>query len=120
MPVTRARGATAKVPRRRSTLGAAVLLGLLGAAGSSLLPSCGARTELEVGLYVPPRPECDVDEDCPGHDNLCNPITCVDTRRHADDLPPAPEGTVLPIRVCFGLNPVDCEDDDCSGDPACI
>ena len=117
MPVIIARRASGNAVRRGRPLGAAVLLGLLAAASSTVLPSCGARTELEVGPFVPPKPECDVDSDCPGHDDKCNPITCVNTKKHADDLPPPPDGTVLPIRVCYGLHPVNCDDgDECTND----
>ena len=43
---------------------------------------------VEVPPPLPPQPECDVDEDCPGHDDLCNVVRCIELG--ADDYIPKP------------------------------
>jgi hypothetical protein len=66
---------------------------------------------------VPPKAECDVDSDCPGHDDPCNLATCIDPKEHMDELPDLPAGKELPPRVCAVLDPVDCDDNDpCTAD----
>jgi len=44
-------------------------------AALSLLSACG-RTELYSPPPEPPGPACRVDADCPGHEDLCKPVTC--------------------------------------------
>ncbi len=74
--------------------------------------TCGGRTELEVPPPLPPRPECDFDENCPDFDNPCTPVRCVDTKTFGGELPELPAGVPLPPRVCVILDPIDCDDND--------
>jgi hypothetical protein len=84
------------------------------------LAQCGGRTALRVPPPLPLEPECDVDEDCPGSDDLCAPVQCVDSQEHRDELPDLAAGIPLPPRVCIALDPVACDDgDDCTAD-SCI
>ncbi len=100
---------------RKTLVTVVASLGWLVATGSAV--TCGGRTELDVPPPLPPRPECDVDEDCPGFDNLCRPVRCVDTETFEGELPELPAGVPLPPRVCVVLDPVDCDDnDDCTAD----
>jgi len=71
---------------------------------------CGARTELHVG---PPQPPCFVNEDCPGHKNLCEPVYC-DLAAGADAGAPRNGG------LCITLPPVECDDNDPCTDDACV
>jgi hypothetical protein len=74
--------------------------------------TCGGRTELDVPPPLPPQPECDGDEDCPGVDDLCAPVRCIDVERYDGELPDIPEGVVLPPRICLVVDRVDCDDND--------
>jgi hypothetical protein len=80
--------------------------------GLSLVAACGARSALREPPAVPPPAECRVDADCPGHDDKCEPIICVDSDKYKDKLPPLPEGTLLPPRVCFADTKTSCDDGD--------
>lgn len=80
---------------------------------------CGGRTELEVPPPLPPIPECDIDDDCPGADDLCVPVRCIDTETYEGDLPDVPPGAVLPPRVCLVVDPIDCDDNDPCTTDAC-
>jgi hypothetical protein len=98
----------------------APLIGLtFGLASAWLAGACGART----GLYIPPpAPDCFVDADCEGIEDLCNPVFCqlfsqVDAGAGGDmggggegetaDAGPPPRGG-----VCRKRDPVDCDDND--------
>src|SRR5690606_16830708 len=71
----------------------------------------------EVPPPLPPEPECDLDEDCPGVDDLCAPVRCIDVARYDGELPEVPEGVVLPPRICLAVDVVDCDDNDpCTAD----
>jgi hypothetical protein len=90
---------------------------LLAGYALGLVMACGARSALDAGPLVPPPPECDVDADCPGHDDLCKPIRCVDSKNYKDKLPAVPAGVLLPPRVCFAADGVKCDDaDPCTAD----
>jgi hypothetical protein len=79
--------------------------------------ACGGRSELEVPPPVPPEPECDVTADCPGHDDGCEPVECVDPVEYGAVLPDLPAGVPLPPRVCAVVHPVECDDNDpCTAD----
>ncbi|EYF07947.1 putative metal-binding motif-containing protein [Chondromyces apiculatus] len=71
---------------------------------------CGARSAVPV---PPPAPDCYVDADCEGAEDLCNPVVC-------ELLPPEtlPDGGVVSRGgVCTTREPVDCDDGDpCTAD----
>jgi hypothetical protein len=90
----------------RRTLFGAILVGF------TAIVTCGGRTELRVPPPLPPQPECDFDEDCPDHDNLCTPVRCIDTERFDGVLPDPPPGVLLPPRICLVVDPIDCDDND--------
>jgi len=87
--------------------------------GVALLVACGGRSRLYEPPAVPPPPECDTNEDCPGFDDVCAPVRCLDSDTYADALPDVPEGTLLPPRVCYVLAPLDCDDGDACTDDRC-
>ncbi|MBI4950554.1 MAG: putative metal-binding motif-containing protein [Myxococcales bacterium] len=88
-----------------------VMLAALAAAG--VVPSCGGRTELLLGPQLPPAPECERDDDCPGHDDLCAPIRCLPGSVVAPFVE-LPAGKLLPPRVCYAPPElvVACDDND--------
>ncbi len=88
---------------RRALVGGYALLSIV---------ACGARSSLDIGPLVPLHPECNKSEDCPGYADKCKPARCVDTNQYKGKLPPVPEGTPLPPRVCFVVAPVSCDDGD--------
>ncbi len=81
--------------------------------------ACGARSKLDVPPPLPPQPECTTNEDCPGHDDFCAKVRCLDSDKYVGILPQLPEGVPLPPRVCFPLTTVDCEDNDACTTDAC-
>ncbi len=81
---------------------------------------CGGRTELEVPPPLPPKPECELDADCPGADDLCAPVRCIDPENFDGELPELPPGAVLPPRVCLVVDPVDCDDNDPCTNDSCV
>lgn len=110
----------------------------LGGISSMVLPfvfgACGART----GLHIPPpAPECYVDSDCPGIEDLCNPVKCVLLSEDgglggSGGIAPAPDGgaggtgglggaggSISPGGVCKKLDPIDCDDNDECTDEVC-
>lgn len=102
--------------RRAHRKAALVLLALgAGALGGSLSGGCGARTGLNI---PPPAPECEVDADCPGADDLCNPVICqliepdqAEGGAAADGRAGA-GGAARRGGRCVSLEPVDCDDGD--------
>ncbi len=86
--------------RRRRTLRFSFALGLLGAG------ACGARTGLHIPPPAPPEPECVVDADCPGIEDLCNPVEC----RYPEADAGVAGGPVGTAGRCVKLTPVDCDD----------
>ncbi|MBI4703304.1 MAG: hypothetical protein HY744_19480 [Deltaproteobacteria bacterium] len=102
------------IPRRPAALllGAAALLGAAGPA------SCG-RSELRLPRLPPPQPECNRHEDCPGYDDRCRPVRCVDPDTYEGELPELAPGQVLPPRVCVPLAPKSCDDSDPCTEDAC-
>ncbi|MSP25888.1 MAG: hypothetical protein EXR75_12160 [Myxococcales bacterium] len=105
--------ATITSPRRGLVrLGVAYALAL----GSA---TCGARSSLDLPAPLPPQPECIRHEDCPGHDDACKPVRCVDSEKYRDKLPELPAGVPLPPRVCFVVEPVLCDDDSACTVDAC-
>ncbi|WP_437312387.1 MopE-related protein [Sorangium sp. So ce385] len=112
MPVT-TRSVGPRAQRRT-----ALALVLLGAAsgGAALSGGCGARTGLNI---PPPAPECEVDADCPGAEDLCEPVVCqlFEAGQPDGGAAPSPEsgaGGAAPRRggTCVSLMPVDCDDGD--------
>ena len=102
MPLRRVRAATA-------------LAAVVATAGAS---QCGGRSELQLPPVPPPLPECHVDDDCPGHEDLCVPVRCVDAS-YVEGVVELPLGAVLPPRVCFAPQELvlDCDDNDpCTSD----
>lgn len=101
-------------------------LGLCGMSAAVLFGACGARTGLPI---PPPAPECYVDSDCPGIEDLCNPIKCVLITEDggAGGLGGADGsggiggagGFSSPGGVCKKLEPIDCDDNDECTDDAC-
>jgi len=89
--------------------GRACFVGVLVLASAA---DCGGRTELEVPPPLPPQPECELDADCPGADDLCAPVRCIDPESFEGELPDLPPGATLPPRVCLVIDPVDCDDND--------
>lgn len=101
--------------RRAAPILAATLVGTTVVA--ALGAGCGSRTALDVPPPLPPEPECDRDADCPGVDDLCAPVRCVDTEVFDGPLPEVASGTVLPRRVCLVVDALDCDDNDpCTAD----
>ena len=74
--------------------------------------TCGARSDLWVPPIPPPEPECDIHSDCPGWDDRCAPVRCLDTVLDAELLPTPPPGKILPARVCAVVEETDCDDGD--------
>jgi len=74
--------------------------------------TCGGRSELEVPPPLSPQPECDVDADCPGSDNGCQPTICIDTETYDGQLPELPAGIPVPARICLVLESTSCDDND--------
>ena len=95
-------------PTIRKPLRLLVLAALLAFANAT----CGGRTELDVPPPLPPQPECDKHEDCPGFEDLCNPTLCIDTATYEGELPALPAGVAIPPRVCLVVDPLDCDDND--------
>jgi len=78
--------------------------GALGGA-AWLAAGCGARSGVPI---PPPAPDCYIDADCEGAEDLCKPVIC-------DPLPPeeAPDGGLVSRGgVCVPLEPVNCDDGD--------
>ena len=50
---------------------------LLALGGAVLAGACGARDEIPIPPPPPPLPECLVDADCEGFDDLCRNVRCV-------------------------------------------
>ncbi|WP_437738548.1 MopE-related protein [Sorangium sp. So ce1335] len=99
----------------RNTALALILLGI-AASGGALSGGCGARTGLNI---PPPAPECEVDADCPGADDLCKPVFCQLFEAEQPDAgaPPPPDGVPGGTAqrrggTCVELPPVDCDDGD--------
>jgi hypothetical protein len=86
-----------------------LVLAALGG-GAWLGGGCGARSPIPI---PPPAPDCFVDEDCDGAEDLCNPVRC-------EILPPEAQpdaGAGRPAGVCVRLDPIDCDDNDpCTAD----
>jgi len=93
--------------------------------------ACGARDELPPFPPAPPIPDCVVDADCEGFDDLCRNVRCV-----ADDgegggalggegqggsggTNGARSGLTLLQGHCREVNPVDCDDGDICTDDVC-
>jgi hypothetical protein len=68
--------------------------------------ACGGRTALKIPPPLPPLPPCVVDSDCPGFDDLCNPVACQYPEPDAGDAGVPTGGQ------CVLLEPVDCDDND--------
>ncbi|MBM4358496.1 MAG: hypothetical protein FJ096_10355, partial [Deltaproteobacteria bacterium] len=86
---------------------------------TTLVLACGARSQLKEPPQLPPAPECDTNEDCPGFGDRCAPVRCIDTDKYADLLPEVPEGTLIPPRVCFAPEVTDCDDGDVCTEDSC-
>ncbi|HEY3592280.1 MAG TPA: putative metal-binding motif-containing protein, partial [Polyangiaceae bacterium] len=70
--------------------------------------ACGSRTAVEITPGPPPPPECVVNQDCPGFDDHCAPVVCLDSKCQA---PPAKD--------CDDHDP--CTIDSCDSDTgACL
>jgi hypothetical protein len=94
----------------RSVLGSVgVLAGL-----AVLFGACGARDEIPVPPPPPPLPDCLVDADCEGFDDLCRNVRCVvEEDAGAGGFGGGDEqGLTLPNASCREVNPVDCDDGD--------
>jgi hypothetical protein len=80
--------------------------------------ACGARSELFIGPPAPPIPECVVDADCEGFDDLCRNVRCVEddgaggTGGGADAGGGDPRALTVKSGICREVNPVSCDDDD--------
>jgi hypothetical protein len=92
---------------RRAVVGMPLLM-LVGA----MAGACGARSGLQIPPPAPPKPECTIDSDCPGIEDLCNPVACrgdgeLDGGTPSEDNP----------GKCVLLTKVDCDDHDpCTND----
>ncbi len=120
MPLSGRVNASGRSARKRLTTlsGAGVLLLV-----ASSVVTCG-RSHLYVGPARAPAPECDVDVDCPGADDLCAPTQCVNSEDHPellDELPAIPfaPAPLLPSRVCLVIDRVDCDDGDICTEDSC-
>ncbi|WP_437805046.1 MopE-related protein [Sorangium sp. So ce1078] len=119
MPVTKR--SVDQLAHRKTAL-ALVLLGI-ASGGAAISGGCGARTGLNI---PPPAPECEVDADCPGAEDLCEPVVC---QLFASGQPdggaaPFPEGATGGAAsrrggTCVALEPVDCDDGDPCTRDAC-
>ena len=106
MPVSRLRSHAS----RGLWLLAGTAMGVAAGAGA-----CGARSELDEYPQVPPEPECAVDSDCRGADDLCNPVFC-DIIEDAG-IPDPDGGPPKVFGLCVPRTPVDCDDNDpCTND----
>ncbi|WP_437604153.1 putative metal-binding motif-containing protein [Sorangium sp. So ce590] len=112
MPVTKR--SVDRLAHRRSAL-ALVLLGI-ASGGAALSGGCGARTGLNI---PPPAPECEVDADCPGVEDLCAPVVCqlFEAGQSGGGAAPSPGGATGGAAgrrggTCVALAPVDCDDGD--------
>ena len=82
-----------------------------------VVTACGARSKLDVPPPLPPQPECETSEDCPGYADRCAPVRCLDSDKYRGILPELPEGVPLPPRVCFAPTVLACDDADaCTSD----
>jgi hypothetical protein len=91
------------------------------------IEGCGARSELPDIPPDPPLPECLVDADCPGFDDLCRDIHCVleeggggaggGTGGALSGGGGASDGV---RKVCREVAPVDCDDGDLCTIDACV
>ena len=88
---------------RRAPLAPACTMVLVLSVG--LTNACG-RSTLDVPPPAPDVPECIVDADCPGIDDLCNPVACIVSADSEADEDGIRRGT------CEVLEPVDCDDND--------
>ncbi len=77
----------------------------------------GCRTELPYPPPAPPLPECVVNADCEGFDDLCRNVKCVpdDGAGGGAD----PQSAALHLGVCREVNPVNCDDGDVCTIDAC-
>jgi hypothetical protein len=96
-----------------------IAVGLSAAWLSLAAGACGARSALDVPPPLPPQPECELDEDCPGFDDLCAPTICIDPSLYSDVLPDLPAGTALPPLACAVIEPVECDDNDPCTEDTC-
>lgn len=108
---------TQQINHRLRTVSRGLLASVFGVL---LLAHCGSRTELKVPPPLPPQPECDIDEDCPGSEDLCEPVRCIDSAKNAQLIPELPAGVPLPPRVCIVLDAVNCDDDDPCTQDTCL
>jgi hypothetical protein len=72
-------------------------------------PSCGARDEIPIPPPPPPLPDCIVDADCEGFDDLCRNVRCVPDAAEGGG---SPEALEFASSSCREVNPVDCDDAD--------
>ncbi|HSN99652.1 MAG TPA: putative metal-binding motif-containing protein [Candidatus Nanopelagicales bacterium] len=92
--------ATARARARATARWALVSAVLAGATVVGV--GCGSRSA------IPPSPQCLVDADCEGAEDLCNPVVC-----ELIEPQETPDGRTLSLGgVCRPLEPVDCDDDN--------
>jgi len=88
--------------------------------------ACGAREEIPDYPPAPPIPDCVVDADCEGFDDLCRNVRCVveegtggQGEGGTTSGGSAPGALSIPKGSCREVNPVVCEDDDICTDDIC-
>jgi len=91
-------------------------LGLFG--GLSSMFACGSRSGLDMPPLPPPPPECLVDADCPGAEDLCNPVVCEPIAQGEGGAGGA-GGAPVQGGVCKQMPPVDCDDNDVCTSEVC-
>ncbi|MFO0555835.1 MAG: putative metal-binding motif-containing protein [Polyangiaceae bacterium] len=83
--------------------------------------ACGARDDIPDYPPEPPLPECVVDADCEGFNDLCRNVRCIlDDGSGGQNAggsteggsTATPRGLATPRGVCREVNPVTCDDDD--------
>lgn len=100
---------------RRATAALALLVSGSALGVIALSGGCGARSALKI---PPPAPECEVDADCPGADDLCNPVICQlsapESSTGGSAAGPDTGAAGAPRRggTCVALEPVNCDDGD--------
>lgn len=88
--------------------------------------ACGARDEIPDYPPAPPIPDCLVDADCEGFDDLCRNVRCVAGEGSGGGGVggslfggSAPGALTIPNGSCREVNPVVCNDDDICTDDIC-
>ncbi len=93
---------------------------MLVTVGFAALVASSCRSEIERLPPQPPTPECVVNADCEGFDDLCRNVKCIPDDGQGGGGGDQPGAiTVARNGVCREVNPVDCDDGDICTIDAC-